>query len=92
MGFFDLLNHLLNFLAPAAFVALTVPLGTRFFKKNKPLAFTYIAQAAINFVACAIVLAAGLWWFGNDGKMATYAAMVLASATVQWVLMKGWRK
>jgi len=29
--------------------------------------------------------------FGHDGKMATYAAMVLACGTSQWVAAKGWR-
>ncbi|MEN9383340.1 MAG: hypothetical protein RL323_483, partial [Pseudomonadota bacterium] len=26
----------------------------------------------------------GLWWFERDGKMATYAAMVLSMGTVAW--------
>ena len=92
MGFFDAANHLLNFFAPAAFVALLVALSNLFFKLNKPVAQQIIAGAAINFAACAAVLLAGLWFFGNDGKMATYSAMVLVSATVQWVRVKGWRK
>jgi hypothetical protein len=36
-------------------------------------------------------LFAGLWFFGHDGKMASYGAMVLACATSQWVLLRGWR-
>jgi hypothetical protein len=91
MGFFDAANHLLNFFAPAAFVALLVALGSLFFKPNRPLAQQFIAGVAINFIVCAAVLLAGLWFFGNDGKMATYSAMVLASATVQWVMLKAWR-
>jgi hypothetical protein len=38
-----------------------------------------------------LLLAAGLVLFGNDGKMATYAAMVLVSAVCQWVLWRGWK-
>ena len=34
---------------------------------------------------------AGLVFFGNDGKMATYAAVVFASALTCWVLQRGWR-
>lgn len=49
------------------------------------------AQVAIIFIVNVIVLAAGLVFFGNDGKMATYAVMVLASALSQWVLARGWR-
>jgi hypothetical protein len=92
MGFLDAANHLLNFFAPAAFVALLVALSSLFFKLNMPLAQQYIAGAAINFAACAAVLLAGLWFFGNDGKMATYSVMVLVSATVQLVVLKAWRK
>ncbi len=90
MGFFDAANHLLNFFAPAAFVALVGALSSLFFKSNKAFATNYIEQAAINFAACSMVLVAGLWFFGNDGKMATYTAMVLVSATVQWVVLKAW--
>jgi hypothetical protein len=39
-----------------------------------------------------LVLLAGLWFFGRDGKMLTYAALVVASATVQWVMLGLWRK
>jgi len=38
----------------------------------------------INAMAGVFVLAAGLWAFGRDGKMATYAAMVLACALGLW--------
>ncbi len=92
MGFFDAANHLVNFFAPAALVAVLVALSGLFFKSNKPLAQQIIAGAAINFAACSVVLLAGLGYFGNDGKMATYSVMVLVSATVQWVVLKAWRK
>ncbi len=92
MGLFATANHLLNFFAPAAFVALLVALSGLMFKPKRPLAQQILAEAAINCVACAVVLLAGLGFFGNDGKMATYGAMVLVSATVQWVVLKAWRK
>ena len=38
-----------------------------------------------------MVLVAGLVFFGRDGKMATYAALVLAIASSQWLLLRGWR-
>jgi hypothetical protein len=92
MGFLDAANHLLNFLASAMAVALLVALFAQLFQPNRPLVQHFIAQAAINFVACSVVLVAGLWFFGRDGKMATYVAMVLVSATVQWVVLKSWTK
>jgi hypothetical protein len=91
MGLFDIANHLLNFVAPAAVVALLVVLLSLFFQRNRPLAQGNTAQAAINFVVCVAVLTIGLWFFGRDAKMLTYIAMVLASATVQWLLLGAWR-
>jgi hypothetical protein len=32
------------------------------------------------------VLLIGLLWLGNDGKVMTYAAMLLACAGTQWLL------
>jgi hypothetical protein len=37
------------------------------------------------------VLVAGLWWLGVDGKMATYAALVLGLALVQSLIARVWR-
>jgi hypothetical protein len=38
-----------------------------------------------------LILLAGLVIFEHDGKMATYAAMVLACASSQWIAAKAWR-
>ncbi len=92
MGFLDAINHIANFLAPAAFVALCVVLCSRFYRTKRPVVQAFTTQAAINFIVSALVLSAGLWYFERDGKMATYLAMVVLSATVQWVLMGLWRK
>ena len=90
-----LLDHILNFFAPAAAVALLLVLMSRFFSRfsasKQPLAQSIFGQTAIIFIVNMLVLAAGLVLLGNDGKMATYAAMVLASAVCQWVLWRGWR-
>ncbi len=90
-----LTDHLLNFIAPAAVVALFLVLLSRVFSRflvsKKAFNQSIWAQAAIIFIVNVLVLAAGLVIFGNDGKMATYAAMVLASAVCQWVLFRGWR-
>lgn len=90
-----LTNHLLNFLAPAAFVAMLLVLVPRlfpgFFKSKKPLAHAVWVQFAIVFVACAAVLVAGLLIFSHDGKMLTYVALVLVAALCQWVLLRGWK-
>ena len=90
-----LLDHILNFIAPAAVVALLLVLAARLFNRflvsNKSSNQSIWAQAAIIFIVNVFVLVAGLVFFSNDGKMATYAAMVLAAALCQWVLFKGWK-
>jgi hypothetical protein len=37
---------------------------------------------------CLLVLLGGLWFFGRDGKMATYVVLVLASGSSQWLLSR----
>ncbi len=87
----DLLLHLLNFMAPAVFVsAVTVALSQLGRKKQTPLIGLW-PQLALNFAVCLSILLAGLWFFGRDGKMATYAALVVLSAGCQWVMLRGWR-
>ncbi|MDO9199376.1 hypothetical protein [Rhodoferax sp.] len=88
----DLLNHLLNFVAPALFVAVLVTLSARMFMRKSPVAPVLWAQSAINFIVCVAVLALGLWFFGRDGKMLTYLGMALLCATSQWVMLRGWKK
>ena len=91
----NLINQLLNFMAPAAFVALIVVLLSRgfgrFLGSKRPLALSLWVQLAIVFVASVLVLVAGLVIFGRDGKMASYAALAVGAATCQWVLLRGWK-
>ena len=91
VDFFALLGHLFNFAAPALFLALLLALGGRFVGAKGASSLTWYAQAAINSVVGCAVLLAGLWWLGRDGRMLTYAALVLACASSQWLLQRGWR-
>jgi hypothetical protein len=90
-----LTNHLLNFIAPAACVALLLVLLSRLsfglFKSKQPLAQAWWAQAAIVFIVGVAISTAGLMVFGRDGKMMTYAALVVGAAVCQWILIRGWR-
>ena len=83
MGPLDTLNHLVNFLAPALVVGLVLALLGPFLIRKRPGAQVFPAQVAINFVAGAVALVLGLWFFGNDGKMVTYAAMLLLCSAAQ---------
>ena len=91
----NLINQLLNFVAPAFFVALIVVLLARifagFFRSKRAAALSLYAQAAIIFIASLVLLLAGLALFGRDGKMASYALLAVGAATCQWVLLRGWK-
>ena len=95
MTFYLLANHLLNFVLPAAAVALLLVLSSRvfggLFRSSRPVAATWWAQTAIVFAANVAVLVVGLVFFGRDGKMMTYAAMVAGAAVCQWILLGAWR-
>ena len=88
MGSLDFANHLLNFVAPALFVgfflALTAPvvLGVR----AKP--GSWLGLGILNSLVGCCALAGGLWFFGNDGKMATYAGLLLACSLSQLAFLR----
>jgi uncharacterized membrane protein YdcZ (DUF606 family) len=91
MGFLDLINHLLNFMAPAVVVGFLLALVAPFFNKKWRSAHAVIAQAAINSVAGLLALGLCLWLFGRDAKMASYGAMVVAVASAQAWSLRGAR-
>ena len=90
MGPIDFLNHVLNFVAPALWLAGVVTTLAHFFIRNTPKVPGLHRQAAINFIVSLAVLLLGLVFFGRDGKMVTYTVMALLCATSQWVMLRGW--
>ncbi len=84
MGFLAALNHVINFLAPALWIALLLPLLARFVIRNRSSAHTLTGLVALNFIVGCTVLVVGLVVFGRDGKMLTYLALVLGVASSQW--------
>ncbi len=91
MGPLDLINHLLNYAAPAVFVGVFVALLAPWVLGRDRGNTSTVVRAAVNSGVGVVVLAAGLWFFGNDGKMASYLALVVASAVSQFWLMQGYR-
>jgi hypothetical protein len=92
MNLLDILLQLRNFVAPALALAVLLPLLSRLFTKRQALLLPWWGQMLLNFVVGVAALLAALWLLGRDGKMAGYAALVLAVATSQWVLVRGWRR
>ena len=91
MSALDLSLHVLSFALPAFAVALLVALAGRWLLPRGAPRPAWWTLLAINFVAGLGALALGLWYFGRDGKMASYAALVLAVATAQWLAGRAWR-
>jgi hypothetical protein len=92
MGPLDLLNHLLNFVAPALVVGILVCLSARVSMRRTPTGLPLGKQMVLNVVVGTAAMAGGLLIFGRDGKMASYAALVICCATSQWCLSGSWRK
>ena len=105
MTFYLLANHLLNFVAPAVLLALLMVGLSTLLPFSKPYASKSKAggkssrlsrpgwrwQFTRVFAANLLVTAVGLLFFGHDGRLLTYAAMALAAALVQWLLLRGWK-
>ena len=91
MGPTDILLHCLSLLAPALFVALVLPAAARLLLRPLAGRAGFWQQALPVFAASGAMQVMGLWWFGHDGKMATYAALVAAAASAQWLILRAWR-
>ncbi|MDA7416709.1 hypothetical protein PGB34_10065 [Xenophilus arseniciresistens] len=92
MSFLDLINHLLNFVAPALFVALGLSAAARWLIRRTPGQMAWWKQWVVLSAAGALVLLLGLILLGRDGRMGSYAALVVVCATVQWLLLRGWKR
>jgi hypothetical protein len=92
MSLLDILNHLLNFAAPALTLAVALPLAARVLLKKRGPGAVWWVQVVVNFIVGVAALTGSLWWLGRDGKMLAYAALVLAVATSQWLMSGGWRQ
>lgn len=91
MGLAAVLDHLLNFAVPALALAVLLPALLRWTPLGRRAAIGLLWQMLLLALVNLTLLAGGWAWFGRDGAMVTYLAMVLASASVLWVLCKAWR-
>ncbi|MCW5669792.1 MAG: hypothetical protein KIT86_09030 [Hydrogenophaga sp.] len=79
------LGHMAGFVAPAVFMALVLWTVPRFRRAGRAAQGAGL-EAFMLVVAGVVVLLAGLVFFGRDGKMATYAALVAVQGTLAWWL------
>ena len=80
----DALWHLLNFVAPAVGVALLAASLAKLAWRRELAAVSWRRLVLWATAASLPALMAGLVLFGRDGKMATYFAVVAASAVALW--------
>ena len=92
MGPMDFLLHLFNFVAPAFGVAVLLPLCARWVFGANAGGMSWSWQVLVIGLVGSLVLWAGLWLLGRDAKMLTYAALILACATCQFVMNRSGRK
>ena len=84
MGPIDALWHLLNFFAPAFGVGLLTALMAKLLWRRSLKSASLKRLGVWAVAGSALALLAGLIFFGSDGKMLTYGAMVLVCALSVW--------
>jgi hypothetical protein len=84
MGPLDALWHLLNFFVPAIGVGLLAAAGAKLLWRRELGPVSWRRLASWSAGAGAVTLLVGLVIFGRDGRVATYAALVVASAAALW--------
>jgi hypothetical protein len=80
MGFLDALWHLLNFFAPALGLAAMATALSKLLWWRRLRGVAWARLLGWSAAAATAALGGGLVVLGADGRVATYAAMVLATA------------
>lgn len=84
MGPLDAAWHLLNLFAPAVGVGLVSASLAKLIWRRDLALVPWLRLATWAVITGALALIAGLVLFGQDGRMATYAGLVIASALALW--------
>lgn len=92
MGPLDALWHVANLFMPALGLGALAATLAKLLWQRELAAVAWQRLAGPACAACAAVVLAGLLLFGRDGKMATYAALMLVLASTQWGMGRGWRR
>jgi hypothetical protein len=90
MGPVDVLWHVVNLFAVSLLFGALAAAGAKLIWRRRLAAVPWLRLASLVAGAAAAVTVAGLVVFGRDGRMATYALMVLAGAVVLgWAGFRG---
>ena len=88
MDLLSLSVHVVNFIAPALGVAAWITLIYPFVWRQEQAWKAWKKRFVLNSLAGCAMLLLGLLLLGQDGKMISYTAMVLAIASSQWLLSR----
>lgn len=89
MNFLDLVWHILDFAAPALLLGVISATAAKWLWRGPLRATSWLQLGASAATASLLACIAGLVITGRDGKMVTYAAMVLACAASLWWRTRG---
>lgn len=89
MNALDAVWHVLNFLAPAAWVGALSAAGAKLFWARELRGRSWFHLLAWAAVPALLVSLAALVITGRDGRMSTYGAMVVAAAIGLWTRIPG---
>ena len=92
MGLTLLVDQIVNLLAPAVIVGFLLAFMARFSGLRGNSRHAWWWHGMLNAAIGCLAILAGLFYFGHDGKMATYGALVLASASSQFISARAWRR
>ena len=81
----DLFWHLANFVLPAVAVGALTAASCKLFWRRGLARTSWLTLAWQASAAGLVVLVAGLAITGHDGRMATWAALVVVCAVVPWL-------
>lgn len=84
MDFLDAFWHVLNLFGPALGVGMIAAGAAKLLWRRELAKASYLRLVLWAFGAGAAVLLAGVVLLGQDGRIATYGAMVLACALALW--------
>ena len=80
----EVLWHVLDFFAPALGLGILAATLAKLVWRSDLRPVAWLRLTLVTTLAAALALVSGLLVFGQDGRMATYGAMVLATALGLW--------
>lgn len=88
-----LLLHFWGFVLPALAMAVLMPWAGRWVAGSNTgqSRMPTLRRMAVHAMLGVLVLMAGLYLQGQDGKMSTYITLVLVAATAEWCMQRGWK-